>query len=152
MRRMLAVMVGAALIARASVALGVWTVNADGNCVQEWGAADMLRGPTAIVTALQRPFWTAAGGAEYAWNKTEWRWWRTLLLGSAVTGVSAAAGVFEGVWWVGTGAADTLTGGFFHLAPEPATQLSVQPVLSTVISDQPPAAEDHCGRAAVAAK
>ena len=152
MRRMLALMVGATLIARASVALCVWTVNADGSCVQEWGAADMLRGPTAIVTALQRPFWTAAGGAVYAWNNTEWRWWYTLLLGLPVTAISAGAGVFEGVWWVGPGAADTLTGGFFHLAPEPATKTSVQPVLSTVISDKPPAAEDHCGRAAVAAK
>ena len=152
MRRMLGLMVGAALIARASVALCVWTVNADGSCVQQWGAADMLRGPTAIVNAPLLPFRTTAGGAVYAWNKMEWRWWYTFVLGSAVTGASAGAGVFEGVWWVGTGAADTLTGGFFHLAPEPATQLSVQPELSTVISDKPPPAEDHCGRAAVAAK
>jgi hypothetical protein len=149
---MLALMVGAALIAQASVALCVWTVNADGSCVQEWGAPDMLRGPTAILNGLLLPFWTTVGGAEYAWNKTEWRWWRTLVLGSAATGMSTVAGGFEGLWWVGTGAADTLTGGFFHLAPEPATKTSVQPVLSTVISDKPPAAEDHCGRAAVAAK
>lgn len=152
MRCTLALMVGAALLARASVALCVWTVNADGSCVQEWGAQDMLRGPAAIVNAPLLPVRTSVGGVEYAWNKIEWRWWHTALLGTAVTGASTAAGVFEGLWWVGTGAADTLTGGYFHLAPEPATQLSVQPEVSTVISDKPPTPEDHCGRAAVAAK
>jgi len=152
MRRMRIVMVVAALIARASVAQCAWTVNAEGTCVQEWAPADMMRGPTAIINAPLLPFRTTAGGAEYAWNKKEWRWWHTFLLGSAVTGASAGAGVFEGLWWVITGSADLLTGGYFHLAPENATNLSVQPELSTVISDKPPPVPDRCGRAVVAAK
>src|SRR5262244_288383 len=128
MRRMRIVMVVAALIARASVAQCAWTVNAEGTCVQEWAPADMMRGPTAIINAPLLPFRTTAGGAEYAWNKKEWRWWHTFLLGSAVTGA------------------------YFHLAPENATNLSVQPELSTVISDKPPPVPDRCGRAVVAAK
>jgi hypothetical protein len=76
-----------------------------------------------------------------------------VVLGSAVTGASAAFGVVEGVWWAGTGAADLLTGGYFEIAPARATQRSVDPELSQAISGTPPTPiEDHCGRALVAAK
>lgn len=153
MRFTRALLVGAALLARASVAQCAWTVSADGTCVQEWAPSDLLRGPVAIANGPLLPVRTAIGGAEYAWNKTEWRWWYTVVLGSAVTGVSAAAGLVEGLWWVGTGTADLLTGGYFNIAPERATDRSVQPELSTVIARTPPApTEDRCGRTVVAAK
>ena len=70
-------------------------------------------------------------------------------LGPAVTLISGAGGVLEGVWWAGTGVADTLTGGYFAIAPERATQLSVRPEVSSLIADagaapMPPG--DRCGR------
>jgi hypothetical protein len=113
----------------------------------------MLRGPLAIVYAPFQPVRTTIGGAEYAWNKTEWRWWYTAVLGSAVTGVAAAGGVVEGLWWIGTGLADTLTGGYFEITPERALDRSVRPELSPVITGAPKApTEDRCGRPLAAAK
>jgi hypothetical protein len=153
MRLVRTLVIGAALIAPASVAQCAWMVSADGTCVQEWAPSDLLRGPAAIVNAPLQPVRTTAGGAEYAWNKKDWGWWYKTVLGSAVAGVSAAAGLVEGLWWVGTGAADLLTGGYFHIAPERATDFDMQPELSTVISGAAPApTEDPCGRALVAAK
>ena len=153
MRVMRTMMVGIALITRAGVAQCAWTVSADGTCVQEWTLRDLLRGPAAIVNGPLLPVRTTIGGAEYGWNKKERRWSETWLLGPAVTGASAGAGAFEGLWWVTTGVADLLTGGYFHIAPEHATEISLQPELSTVIAGPPPPpTEDRCGRAVVAAK
>ena len=113
----------------------------------------MLRGPAAIVNAPLQPLRTTAGGAQYAWHKKEWGWWYKAVLGTAVTAVAGAAGAVEGLWWVGTGAADTVTGGYFGISPERATQFDMQPELSTVVSGKPPEqTEDPCGRAIVAAK
>lgn len=143
----------AVLCARAGVAHCAWTVDAGGACVRKWAPSDLLRGPVAIVNAPLRPVRGAAGAAEYAWNKSEWRWWYTVVLGSAVTGVGAAAGLVEGVWWVGTGLADTLTGGYFEITPEGALDRSVRPELSTVIAGSAPApTEDRCGRSLAASK
>lgn len=114
----------------------------------------MLRGPLAIVNAPLQPVRAMAGGAEYSWHKSDWGPWYKFVLGSAVTGVAGAAGVVEGAWWIGTGLADTLTGGYFELTPEAALNRSVRPELSTVISDSPPPTptEDRCGRALAATK
>ena len=153
MRFMGTLMIVAALIARASVAHCAWMVSADGKCVRQWAPSDLLRGPVAIANGPVLPVRTTIAGAEYAWNKTEWRWWYTVVLGSAVMGASAAAGLVEGLWWMGTGTADTLTGGYFALAPERAVERSVKPELSTAIAGTPPApTEDPCGRTLVAAK
>ena len=100
MRLIQSLTIAALLCARAGVAHCAWTVDADGACVRKWAPSDMLRGPQAIVYAPLQPVRTTVAGAEYAWNKTEWRWWYTVVLGSAVTGVSAAAGLVEGLWWV----------------------------------------------------
>lgn len=113
----------------------------------------MLRGPVAIVNAPWQPVRTVAGGAEYAWNKSDWGPWYKVVLGSVVTGVAGAAGAVEGIWWVGTGLADTLTGGYFELTPEDALDRSVRPELSTAIAASAPApTEDRCGRPLAATK
>jgi hypothetical protein len=142
------IILAVALIARASSAHGAWAVDANGACVEQWSSSDLLRGPTAIVNAPLLPVRTLAGGAEYAWTNTEWWPWQIALLGPAVTLFSAAAGAVEAVWWVGTGMADTLTGGYFAIAPEPATELSVRPKVPGIIVDAqpPPAPQDRCGR------
>jgi len=139
----------AALIGSVARADAAWTVDASGACVEQWTAGDLLRGPTAIVNAPLLPFRQLAGGAEYAWNTQEWWPWQIAVLGPTVTLVSGAAGVFESVWWIATGLADTVTGGYFTIAPEAATQLSIRPEVSPVIADAGPApapTQDNCGR------
>ncbi len=133
----------------ATAARGAWVVDAGGGCVEQWGPSDMLRGPTAIVNGPILPFRQMAGGAEYAWNTQEWWPWQIALLGPGVTLFSGAAGTLEGVWWIGAGVLDTVTGGYFQLAPEPATELSVKPQVSAMIADADPTpapTEDRCGR------
>ena len=94
-----------------------------------------------------------AGGAEYTWNKNEWWPWYPVVLGAAVVGVSGAAGLVEGLWWICTGVGDTLTGGYFELTPEAALDFSLRPEVSPVIAGSPPApTEDHCGRPLTAAQ
>ena len=103
---------------------------------------------SAVNTPLL-PVRTLAGGAEYAWNTTEWWPWHIAILGPAVTLFCGAWGVIEGAWWITTGLADTLTGGYFVIAPERATHLSVQPEIPVVIADAAPTptpTEDRCGR------
>ena len=133
---------------RANAALGAWTVDAEGACVERWESGDLLRGPTAIVNAPLLPVRTLAGGAEYAWNTAEWWPVQIAILGPVVTLFAGAFGVLEAGWWVGTGLADTLTGGYFALAPDAATQLSVQPQVPVVLEDAKAAtpAVDPCGR------
>lgn len=143
------VIIAAALMARAGVAECAWMVDADGACVQRWAPSDLLRGPAAIANAPLLPVRNLAGGAQYAWNTKEWWPWQIAALGPAVTLISGAGGVLEGVWWAGTGVADTLTGGYFAIAPERATQLSVRPEVSSLIADAgaaPKLPGDRCGR------
>ena len=135
----------ATLIAPAGLAYGEWAVDANGACVDQWTPRDVLRGPTAIVNAPLLPFRQLAGGADYAWNQPEWSPWNRATLGTAAAGASGAFGMVEGLWWITTGLPDTLTGGYFALAPQKATEISIAPELSTAISGQPPAT-DNCGR------
>jgi hypothetical protein len=135
----------ATVLAPTGLAYGEWAVDANGACVDQWTPRDTLRGPTAIVNAPLLPFRQWAGGAEYAWNKPDWTPWNRATLGTAAAGASGIFGVVEGLWWITTGVADTLTGGYFALAPERATELSIEPELSPAISDQAPTT-DNCGR------
>jgi hypothetical protein len=154
MRLIGTMMLVGALIVRAGVAECAWTVGADGTCVRKWAPSDMLRGPVAIANGPFQPVRAMVGGAEYAWNKTEWRWWYTAVLGSGAIGVSGAVGAVEGIWWMLTGTADLLTGGYFEIAPERAMDRSVRPEVSTALVPTTPATqtEDRCGRPIAAAK
>jgi hypothetical protein len=153
MRLVPTLLIGAALIAQTTVAQCAWTVGADGTCVRQWAPSDLLRGPVAIANAPLQPVRTTVAGAQYAWNKSEWWPWPGPILSAAVTGASAVFGVFEGTWWALTGMADLLTGGYFEISPERATQRSVEPTLSEAIAGTPlPPTEDRCGRTLVAAK
>ena len=149
MRHPLILLLAVALAMSADVARGAWSVDAAGGCVEQWAASDMLNGPTAILNGPILPFRQMAGGAEYAWNTTEWWPWQIAVMGPGVTLFSGAAGLLEGTWWVVTGVADTVTGGYFGASPEAATELSIQPQVSTMIADAAPTpapTEDRCGR------
>ena len=147
MRFLTLLIVMTALVARVGVARAAWTVDAAGVCVEQWAPSDMLRGPTAVLNGPILPFRQLAGGAEYAWNVDEWWPWQIAVLGPAVTLFSGAAGTLEGLWWVTSGLADTLTGGALTLAPEEATELSIEPEVSRMIADaKTPPTTDRCGR------
>jgi hypothetical protein len=137
----------AMLLACAPAARAAWVVDEHGDCVERWQPHDLLRGPTAIVNAPLWPFRTMAGGAVYAWNTAEWWPAQIAGLGPAVILISGIAGAVESTWWIATGVADTLTGGYFSLAPARATELSLTPEVSAIIADAEPAAKtDRCGR------
>jgi hypothetical protein len=89
----------------------------------------------AIVNAPLLPFRQMAGGAEYAWNRPEWTPWNRATLGTAATGVSGAFGIVEGLCGSPPGARH-VTGGYFSLAPERATEISIEPEVSVAISDK----------------
>lgn len=147
MRRLRSLTLFATALLAPAGAQCAWTVDAEGACVERWAPSDLRRGPTAIVNAPLLPFRNMAGGAVYAWNTPEWWPAQIVGLGPAVILVSGAAGVVESVWWVGTGLADTLTGGYFSIAPERATELSIRPEVSAIIADaNPPPVLDRCGR------
>lgn len=132
-----------------AAAHAAWSVDAAGVCVEHWAPSDMLNGPTAVLNGPILPFRQMAGGAAYAWNTEEWWPWQIAVMLPAVTAFSTAAGALEGIWWVSSGLADTLTGGAFGLAPEEATELSIAPQVSPVLSDaskKPAATTDPCGR------
>lgn len=149
MRHLPMLLLTVALTTSAEAARGAWSVDEAGVCVERWGASDMLNGPTAILNGPILPFRQMAGGAEYAWNTEEWWPWQISVMGPGVTLFSGAAGLLEGTWWMLTGLGDTATGGYFGFSPEEATQLSVEPQVSTMIADagpKPPPTEDRCGR------
>ncbi len=91
-------------------------------------ATDLLRGPTAMLNAPLVPFRSAVGGARLALDDPVAETKRKVILVPALTAGGAIMGLVEaGVWLVG-GLADTVTGGYFALAPEEATHLSVAPL------------------------
>lgn len=147
---------GLAAILLLSVAPGAraeWVVDDKGECVERWSGESMLRGPTAMLMAPTAPFRTAAGVFAYqspsadGWHapRAFWFW------GPVTSLLSFCAGFIDTVGWLGTGLADTLTGGAFAIAPDKATQLTLDAMIPPFMSDsQRQAIEakrpDACGR------
>jgi hypothetical protein len=99
-----------------------------------WTADALLRGPTAIVNAPLVPVRTAIGGAQLATNDPVADTTRKIMLTPLLTLGGAAMGLVDAGVWLMTGLADTLTGGYFALAPEQATHLSVEPITPSFAS------------------
>ena len=134
----------AALTARRAGA--VWVVDGHGACVEEWQAADLLRGPSAIANAPLLPVRTAVGGYRLASDDRTPGLERKILLPPMLTLGGGAMGFFESLYWVGTGLADTLTGGVFAIAPVEATRFSVAAVRPGFAPPAGGPATDPCGR------
>ena len=125
--------------------------DAQGKCVEQWSPESLVRGPTAMLMAPTAPFRNAAGVFAYApppepGTKAGFDPWEPV-----VAVLSGTAGVIDTGVWLGTGLADTLTGGYFAIAPYRATQLSLDPLIPPLTSDgQRRAIEakrpDPCGR------
>jgi hypothetical protein len=125
-----------------------WVVNSRGECVEQWSPASMLRGPTAMLMAPTAPFRSGAGVFAYETMQGNLAFW-----GPVLAVLSGAVGVIHTGVWLGTGLADTLTGGYFAIAPYRATQLSLDPLIPPFVSEaQQHAIEakrpDPCGRVA----
>lgn len=128
-----------------------WVVDAKGRCVEQWSPDSLVRGPTAMLMAPTAPFRNAAGVFTYGptgepSTKAGFDFWEPVL---AV--LSGTAGVIDTGVWLGTGLADTVTGGYFAIAPYSATQLSLDPLIPPLTPDaQRRAIEakrpDPCGR------
>jgi hypothetical protein len=93
-----------------------------------WTADALLRGPTAIANAPLVPVRTAVGGAQLATNDPVADTTRKIMLTPLLTLAGGAMGFVETGVWLMAGLADTLTGGYFAIAPEQATHLSVDPI------------------------
>jgi hypothetical protein len=114
-----------------------WIVDAKGQCVEQWSPTSMLRGPTAMVMSPTAPFRNGAGVFAYQSPDAQ--------AGSAPSGsaywtpvlavLSGAAGIIDTCVWLGTGLADTVTGGYFAIAPEDATRLSLEPLIPPFVSE-----------------
>lgn len=136
------------MLAVPCAARAAWVVDEHGACVERWEASDLARGPTAMLNGVLLPFRNLAGGAVYAWDQDSWWPWQIVGLGPGAMLISGGAGVIEGVWWIGTGLVDTVTGGALGAAPERATELSITPEVSMIIADadRPAPTTDRCGR------
>jgi len=133
------------VLATARPAAAAFEVNAVGRCVEVWTPASLLRGPTALLmapTAIPR----AVAGAITSMSE---------LRKDSPSGQSIAAspmlvffwganGFVEMLIWMGTGVADTVTGGALALAPADAVELSLAPLTYAPVR-QPPTT-DRCGR------
>jgi hypothetical protein len=124
-----------------------WVVDERGACVEEWRSGDLLRGPMAIANVPLVPFRSAVGGWQLAREDKTPGLQRKFMLPAMLTLGGGVMGTAEAVLWLGTGLADTLTGGAFSIAPDEATTLSVSPRRPTLIADTRPPATDPCGRA-----
>jgi len=139
-----------AVLAAPRSAPTAWVVNEQGQCVDEWSPQSMARGPAAIVNAPLVPFRSAAGGVLEATDKGGSGFMQRAVVPTMLGVVGLGMGVVESVIWVMTGVADTLTGGYFGISSEEATQLSVAPI-RPYFSDRPPPETDRCGRSLRAA-
>jgi hypothetical protein len=134
-------------VLQAHGAVAGWVVNERGDCVAEWTAGSLLRGPTALLNSPLVPFRSAAGGVQLALNDpAQGGAKRKVLLVPTLATIGGAMGLVEAAIWLGTGLADTLTGGYFALAPVPATELSVAPIRPLFSPDGRRPTTDPCGR------
>ncbi len=131
-----------------TVAASTWQVDQYGNCSRVWEPSDMARGPKAIINSPLEPARTLTGAfTMYP------EFWKTAALPSgiitvpALTLFSVAMGTIELPIWAIGGLADTLTGGYFEVAPDRATELSVDPIRPLFLPVSPEVkTTDRCGR------
>jgi hypothetical protein len=127
-------------------ARAAWSVDEQGDCVRTWEPASAARGPTAVLNAPLVPFRSAAGGVQMALeNKTPGRR-AQVLLPPLLALAGGGMGLVESVIWTGTGLVDTVTGGYFEVAPSEATQLDVAPMRPAFSASTTGSRTDRCGR------
>jgi len=124
-------------------------VDERGDCVRAWTPTSLARGPAAIANAPLLPFRSAVGGAQVAGEDRSPGLRRKIMLTPLLTVGGAVMGVLESAIWLTTGLADTLTGGYFEIAPDEATTLSLAPQRPPFITEpvrESRSSSDRCGR------
>jgi hypothetical protein len=134
------------VVLRGSLASAEWVVNSRGECVREWTSASLGRGPAAMLNAPLLPFRSAVGGVLEARENPGPGLRGKILLPPILAFGGGAMGLVESLIWLGTGLADTVTAGYFELAPEEATRLAVDPVRPAFLTAVAQGSTDHCGR------
>ena len=136
-----------AVLVAGTPAAAKWMVGADGRCERVWTPDSLLRGPAAMLSAPTAPVRSAAGVFTYMSPKSGgWGGGGSFYVyGPIVALLSGTAGLVDTTVWLGTGLADTMTGGYWEIAPEEATELSMQP-MRPAFSPAPPPIQDRCGR------
>jgi hypothetical protein len=122
-------------------------VSADGGCVREWTPASLARGPMAIVNGATMPVRQAVGGAQAGARDRSGSTLGRVVLVPALALTGFGAGAIEGIWLMGLGLADVVTGGYFALVPREVTEPSLAPMTPRFLEPpmQPPPT-DPCGR------
>ena len=133
---------------RASGALGAWVVNERGECGRAWTTASLGRGPSAMLNAPLAPVRSAVGGFRVAHDDRSPDLKSKILLPPLLTLGGGAMGLVDAAVWLGTGLADTVTGGYFEVAPEEATRLGVEPIVPAFARVPGRGSTDRCGRGA----
>jgi hypothetical protein len=126
-----------------------WVVDDRGDCVRTWTPASLGRGPAAILNAPLLPFRTAVGGAQVAGEDRSPGLRRKIFLAPLLTVGGGVMGVLEAAIWLGTGLADTLSAGYFNIAPDEATHVSIAPERPPFITEpvrEARSTTDPCGR------
>ncbi len=123
-----------------------WVVNERGECAHQWTAASLARGPAAIVNAPLLPFRSAVGGVLEARENPAPGLRGQIALPPILAFGGGAMGLVESLIWIGTGLVDTVTGGYFEIAPDEATRLAIDPVRPAFLTAPALSRTDHCGR------
>src|SRR5437899_12821018 len=107
------------LSVHSSGARAAWRVDERGECVREWTPASLARGPAAMLNAPLLPVRTAVGGVLVARGDPTPNpgLARKVILPPALAVVGGGMGLVESIIWLGTGLVDTVTGGWFEVAP-----------------------------------
>jgi hypothetical protein len=140
---------GCALLLAAAVALGSATParaawrTVDGECVEVWTFHELVRGPRAVVGVALLPFRSLAGGLWYASSACVSRL-ACVPVAPLWVLASTVWGSVQGVYWIGAGGLDALTGGTFLLSPPQASDLDLYPVVPFLERRLPEHTEQRC--------
>jgi hypothetical protein len=134
------------VLLRSTAARADWVVNEHGECVRQWTTASLARGPAAMLNAPLLPFRSAVGGVLEARESPGSGLREKIMLPPILAFGGGAMGLVESLIWLGTGLADTLTGGYFGIAPDEATRLAIDPVRPAFLTAAGQGSTDHCGR------
>jgi hypothetical protein len=105
-----------------------------GVCQHRWSPGDVTLGPRAVLNGALLPLRSTVGGVTFAIEScmTELS---CAPLAPLWLVASAGWGVGQGLYWIATGTADTLTGGAFAFSPLDATRLRWHPLVPMLHRD-----------------
>jgi hypothetical protein len=146
--RISAVLLLAVLCASTDLAAaGQWTVDAHGNCVNQWTPASLARGPLAMTNALTFPVRQLVGGGQAGADDSASSTGAKVLLVPALALLGLGTGTMECVIVMGQGIADFVTAGTLDLVSDESADVSLAPMTPRFLTAPASAPKtDPCGR------